>query len=85
MGGDPTNQSPATAWNLRTAVRLNGAKLYIANTAEIKLRRQAKAFLKVNEFGYGALAAYLAGDAAAADAAAGDSAALGSFRDAVKA
>ena len=84
VGGDPTNQSPATAWNLRTAVRLNGTKLYIANTAEIKLRRQAKAFLKVNEFGYGALAAYLGGDAAAADAAAGDSAALGSFCDALK-
>jgi NADH-quinone oxidoreductase subunit G len=30
VGGDPTNQNPATAWNLRTAVRLNGAKLYIA-------------------------------------------------------
>ena len=84
VGGDPTNQSPATAWNLRTAVRLNGAKLYVANTAEIKLRRQAKAFLKVNEFGYGALAAYLTGDAAAADAAAADPAALGSFCDAVK-
>jgi NADH-quinone oxidoreductase subunit G len=85
VGGDPTNQSPATAWNLRTAVRLNGARLYIANTAEIKLRRQAKAFLKVNEFGYGALAAYLAGDASAADAAAADPTALAGFRDALKA
>jgi NADH-quinone oxidoreductase subunit G len=84
VGGDPTNQSPATAWNLRTAVRLNGARLYIANTAEIKLRRQAKAFLKVNEFGYGALAAYLAGDASAADAAAADPTALAGFRDALK-
>src|SRR5580704_1815701 len=62
VGGDPSNQNPATAWNLRTAVRLNGAKLYIANTAEIKLRRQAKAFLRVSEYGYGALAGYLAGD-----------------------
>src|ERR1700733_11671958 len=69
VGGDPTNQSPATAWNLRTAVRLNGTKLFIANTAEIKLRRQAKAFLKVSEFGYGALAAYLSGGAGAAAAA----------------
>ena len=85
VGGDLTNQNPATAWNLRTAVRLNGARLYIANTAEIKLRRQAKAFLKVNEFGYGALAAYLAGDASAADAAAGDAIALAGFRDALKA
>jgi NADH-quinone oxidoreductase subunit G len=85
VGGDPTNQSPATAWNLRTAVRLNGARLYIANAAEIKLRRQAKAFLKVNEFGYGALAAYLAGDASAGDAAASNPTALAGFRDAVKA
>jgi len=85
VGGDPTNQSPATAWNLRTAVRLNGAKLFIANTAEIKLRRQAKAFLKVSEFGYGALAAYLAGDAAAGQAAAADEATLSAFRDALKA
>ncbi len=85
VGGDPTNQSPATAWNLRTAVRLNGTKLFIANTAEIKLRRQAKAFLRVSEFGYGALAAYLAGDASAAQAAATDEVSLNAFRDAVKA
>jgi NADH-quinone oxidoreductase subunit G len=83
-GGDPTNQSPATAWNLRTAVRLNGAKLYIANTAEIKLRRQAKAFLQVAEFGYGSLARYLAGDSSSANTAAADASALASFRDAVK-
>jgi NADH-quinone oxidoreductase subunit G len=84
VGGDPTNQNPATAWNLRTAVRLNGAKLYIANTAEIKLRRQAKAFLQVAEFGYGALAAYLAGDDSSLSAAAADTAALAAFRDTVK-
>ena len=85
VGGDPTNQNPATAWNLRTAVRLNGAKLYIANTAEIKLRRQAKAFLQVAEFGYGSLAGYLGGDESAANAAAADTGSLSSFRDAVKA
>jgi NADH-quinone oxidoreductase subunit G len=84
VGGDPTSQAPATAWNLRTAVRLNGARLYIANSAEIKLRRQAKAFLHVAEYGYGALAAYLAGDDASASAVAADTTALLSFRDAVK-
>jgi NADH-quinone oxidoreductase subunit G len=84
IGGDPTNQAPATAWNLRTAVRLNAAKLYIANTAEIKLRRQAKAFLKVAEFGYGALAGYLAGDEFSAGAITTDAAALASFRDTIK-
>ena len=53
VGGDPTNQAPLTAWNLRTAVRLNRARLYIANHSDIKLKRQAKAFLEVAEFGYG--------------------------------
>jgi NADH-quinone oxidoreductase subunit G len=85
VGGDPTNQAPATAWNLRTAVRLNNAKLYIANTAEIKLRRQAKVFLHVAEYGYGALAAYLAGDEGSANAATENAASLAGFRDAVKA
>ncbi|MEG9438776.1 molybdopterin-dependent oxidoreductase [Edaphobacter sp. HDX4] len=85
VGGDPTNQAPGTAWNLRTDVRLNKARLYVANTDEIKLRRQAKAFLRLAPFGYGALAAYLTGDAASASNAAADNNALESFRDAIKA
>jgi NADH-quinone oxidoreductase subunit G len=85
VGGDPTTQAPATAWNLRTNVRLNGAKLYIANTAPIKLRRQARAFLQVSEYGYGALAAYLAGDDSQAAVAVADTSAVSAFRDAVRA
>ncbi len=85
VGGDPSNQSPATAWNLRTAVRNNGAKLYIANTEEIKLRRQAKAFVKLQPFGYGALAGFLAGDDAAGSSAVNDVEALKSFRETLKA
>ena len=54
VGGDPTNHAPLTAWNLRTNVRLNNARLYIANHQDIKLKRQAKAFAQVEEFGYGA-------------------------------
>ncbi len=69
VGGDPTNQAPLTAWNIRTNVRHNKARIYIANHEEIKLRRQAKAFLRVQQFGYGALASYLAGDDASAEAA----------------
>jgi NADH-quinone oxidoreductase subunit G len=84
IGGDPTNQAPATAWNLRTNVRLNGARLFIANTAEIKLRRQAKAFLHVSEFGYASFASYLSGDDSAAASAASDSSALATFGDSVK-
>jgi NADH-quinone oxidoreductase subunit G len=85
VGGDPSNQSPATAWNLRTAVRNNGAKLYIVNTEEIKLRRQAKAFVRLQPFGYGALAGFLAGDDAAGAGAVNDVGALTSFRETLKA
>jgi len=62
IGGDPTNQNPLTAWNLRSNVRLNKARIYIANTDEIKLRRNAKAFLHVAPFGYSALADLMSGD-----------------------
>jgi NADH-quinone oxidoreductase subunit G len=67
VGGDPTNQAPLTAWNLRTNVRHNNARIYIANHEEIKLRRQAKAFVQVSQFGYGAFAQYLGGNDKAAN------------------
>jgi NADH-quinone oxidoreductase subunit G len=54
VGGDPTNEAPLTAWNIRTNVRLNKARVYIANHKDIKLKRQAKAFAPVAEFGYAA-------------------------------
>ena len=62
IGGDPTNQAPLTAWNARSNVRLNKARIYIANHEEIKLRRQAKAFVQVAQFGYGAFIKSLAED-----------------------
>jgi len=62
VGGDPTNEHPLLAWNLRTNVRLNKARLYIANEKQIKLERQAKAALRLPAGGYAALAAYLGGD-----------------------
>ena len=62
VGGDPTNQAPLTAWNARTNVRLNNARIYIANHEEIKLRRQAKAFAPVAQFGYGAFIKTLSPD-----------------------
>src|SRR5580698_3466188 len=85
LGNNPTDQHPALAWNIRTNVRNNRAKLYIANSAEIKLRRQAKAFLHLAPFGYGSLASYLAGNEAAGSEAVADVNTLGSFRDAIKA
>lgn len=85
VGGDPTNQAPGTAWNIRTNVRNNRARLYVVNSAEIKLRRQAKAFVRLAPFGYGALAGYLAGDNADGSSAVSDVNALSVFRDTVKA
>ncbi len=88
IGGDPTNQNPLTAWNLRSDVRLNRARLYVANSEEIKLRRQAKAFLHVAPFGYSALASFLGGDDAAADSLTQpgtDANSLATFRDAIRA
>jgi len=87
IGGDPTNQAPLTAWNARTNVRLNKARVYIANHEEIKLRRQAKAFVQVSQFGYGALAQYLAGDdsAAAATSTIAQADELSAFRAAITA
>src|ERR1700749_182272 len=69
IGGDPTNQAPLTAWNLRSNVRLNKARVYVANTDEIKLRRQARGFIQIAPFAYGSFVSYLAGDDASASAA----------------
>ena len=88
LGGDPTIQAPATAWNIRTNVRNNRGRLYIANSAEIKLRRQAKAFAHIAPFSYGALASFLAGDDSAVDSLTHpgvDASSFHGFRDAVRA
>src|ERR1700761_4599518 len=45
IGGNPTDEHPLLAWELRTNVRLNKARLYVAHTDRSKLERQAKATL----------------------------------------
>jgi NADH-quinone oxidoreductase subunit G len=47
VGNDPTHNHPLLAWNLRAAIRQNGTRLYIVNRREIKLRRQARQFVRV--------------------------------------
>jgi NADH-quinone oxidoreductase subunit G len=84
LGGDPTQQAPLTAWNLRTNVRNRGAKLYIANHRALKLKRQATKFAAIPELGYESLAAFIAGDDAAANAL-GDAQSAMDFRTAVRA
>jgi NADH-quinone oxidoreductase subunit G len=61
VGGNPTEEHPLLAWNLRANVRLNRARLYVANAKTIKLKRQAKGVLRPPEDGYPALPAYLEG------------------------
>lgn len=68
IGNDPTEQHPLLAWNIRTNVRLNGAKVFVVNYQDIKLRRQAAAFLQIPEGGEGKFVAFLNGDDAAAGA-----------------
>jgi NADH-quinone oxidoreductase subunit G len=52
IGGNPTEEHPLLAWNLRTNVRLNRARLYVAKDKAIKLERQAKAVQGLPPNGY---------------------------------
>ena len=42
VGNDPTHQHPLIAYQIRQAVRLHDAHLYLLNRREIKLQRQAR-------------------------------------------
>jgi NADH-quinone oxidoreductase subunit G len=80
LGNDPTEQHPGLAWQIRTNVRLNQARLYVANHNLIKLRRQATAFLQIPEDGYTGLVEWLSGTSAPLDE---DKDAV-AFRDAIR-
>ncbi len=80
LGNDPTNQHPALAWQIRSNVRLHRGRVYVANHAEIKLRRQAKAAVQLPVEGYASFVAYLAGNDSAFEA----TDANASFRDAIR-
>jgi NADH-quinone oxidoreductase subunit G len=80
LGNDPTEQHPGLAWQIRTNVRLNGARLYAVNHELIKLRRQATAFLHIREGEHTALISFLAGESTELD---GDKEAT-AFREALR-
>ena len=80
LGNNPTEQHPALAWNLRSNVRLHRARIYVANHEEIKLRRQAKAFVKIPQDGYASLVQYLTGN----DGAIAGNDNTAAFRDAIR-
>jgi NADH-quinone oxidoreductase chain G len=88
IGNDPTERHPLLAWNIRTNVRLNGAKLYVVNSQPIKLRRQAARFAQIPAGREGKLVAFLNGDDAAAGSLTGASTSndtLKQLRDELKA
>ena len=62
IGNDPTNQHPLLAWQIRTNVRLRRARLYVINSAPIKLRRQAAEFALVPAGAEAKAVAFLAGE-----------------------
>ena len=61
VGNDPTEQSPLAAWQIRSAIRHRGARLYIINANSIKLLRQAKGYAEVPEGREAAAVRWLAG------------------------
>ncbi|HYM08936.1 MAG TPA: NADH-quinone oxidoreductase subunit NuoG [Terriglobales bacterium] len=67
IGNDPTEQHPLLAWQIRNNVRLHRAKLYVANSGDIKLARQAAGLLRIPAGAEGRFAAFLAGDDSAAE------------------
>jgi len=73
IGNDPTNQHPLLAWQIRTNVRLRRAKLYVINSAPIKLRRQAAGFGLIPAGAEAKAVAFLAGDDSLLDALVGNS------------
>jgi NADH-quinone oxidoreductase subunit G len=61
IGDDPTQQNPLVAWQIRTAIRHHGSRLYIINANSIKLRRQARQFIEVPQGQESAAVRWLSG------------------------
>jgi NADH-quinone oxidoreductase subunit G len=68
VGHDPTEQSPLVAWQIRSAIRHRGARLYIVNSKSIKLLRKAAGFAEVPDGREATAVRWLAGGEAQFDA-----------------
>lgn len=68
IGNNPTDQHPLLAWQIRNNVRLHRAKLYVVNSTDIKMRRQAAMMAVTPAETEGAFARFLGGDDTAIDA-----------------
>jgi NADH-quinone oxidoreductase subunit G len=66
IGGDPTEQHPLLAWQIRNGVRLRNARLYVVNSTKIKLTKQSAHFAQITTGSEAHFVSFLAGDDAAA-------------------
>jgi NADH-quinone oxidoreductase subunit G len=73
IGNDPTYHHPLLAWQIRNNVRLHGARLYLINSREIKLVRQAAEFVKIATNAEAQAIAVLGGDETVSEARLGGS------------
>jgi NADH-quinone oxidoreductase subunit G len=46
IGNDPTQQNPLAGWQIRSAVRHKGARLFAINAGEVRLERKARQFVR---------------------------------------
>src|SRR5467141_1469626 len=60
VGNDPTNQNPLVAWQIRSGIRHFGTKLFVINANDIRLKRKATQFVKVEPGQEAALLKWLA-------------------------
>ena len=85
IGSDPTEQHPLLAWQIRNAVRLRNARLYVVNSAKVKLTKQAAHFAQIAVGSEEHFVSFLTGHNAAAASVGGSAEALGTLREALAA
>jgi len=83
IGSDPTEQHPLLAWQIRNAVRLHNARLYIVNSQEIKLTHQAAHVAKITPLTEDYFVSFLTGNDEAASAMGHSAQKLGKMYDAL--
>jgi NADH-quinone oxidoreductase subunit G len=78
-----SEQNPLVAWQIRSAIRHVGARLYIVDSTEPKLRRKAKLYVQVESGREAAALQGLSGDLGAPDPSESGSRELRSLREAL--
>ena len=83
IGSDPTEQHPLFAWQIRNAVRLRNARLYVVNANKIKLTHQAVQFAQIAQGVESEFVNFLGGKPVTAANSGVDTGALEKMRDAL--